>query len=91
MGDFIDKNLVSSLPAREAIEKLHQDSLDKIIDLFQNWENSEVIKVNPTGRLHRRGVLKDELKGFFFKPLKGVNPYFSGKAGKIRLERSKDI
>jgi hypothetical protein len=49
IGDFIDKNLITSLPDREAIESLHQESLDKIIDLFQKWEDSDVVKVSPSG------------------------------------------
>jgi len=49
IGNFIDKNMVTTLPPREAIETLHQDSLDKIIDLFQNWENSEVVRTHPGG------------------------------------------
>jgi len=49
IGDFIDRNLVTSLPDREAIEQLHQDSLDNIIDLFRNWKESEVVKVSPSG------------------------------------------
>jgi hypothetical protein len=55
IGDFIDRNLITTLPMRETIEKLHQDSLDKIIDLFQNWKKSEVVKVNPIGNIcHRK-------------------------------------
>ena len=66
IGDFIDRNLITTLPMRETIEKLHQDSLDKIIDLFQNWKNSEVIKVNPIGNICRRKHAKGELKTVFF-------------------------
>jgi hypothetical protein len=63
IGDFIDRNLVTSLPDREVIEGLHQDSLDKIIDLYQNWENSEVVSMNPsgssyTGKLARAFLVK---------------------------------
>jgi hypothetical protein len=75
IGDFIDRNLVTSLPVRETIEKLQQDSLDKIIDLFQNWENSEVVKVNPIGSVCRRKLFRNELKAFIFKSLKRDNPY----------------
>ncbi|MEC4677059.1 MAG: zinc dependent phospholipase C family protein [Nitrospirota bacterium] len=53
IGDFIDRNLVTSLPIRETIEALHQESSDKIIDLFQNWEASEVVKINPNGNIYR--------------------------------------
>jgi hypothetical protein len=47
IGDFIDKTLVTSLPDRGRIEALHEASLDRIIDLFQNGEKSAVIKANP--------------------------------------------
>lgn len=68
--DFIDNNIITSLPLREAIEKLHQESLERIIDLFRNWEKSEVIKINPSGRVHKKSVLSNEFKTFLFKPLK---------------------
>jgi len=53
IGDFIDRNLVTSIPARAKIEKLHEESLDKIIDLFQKWESSDVVKINPHGSVHK--------------------------------------
>ncbi len=62
IGNFIDRNLITSLPDREAIEQLHQASLDKIIDLFQNWKKSEVIKLNPGGVQEREGIIKTFLK-----------------------------
>jgi hypothetical protein len=68
IGDFIDNNLITTLPMRETIEKLHQDSLDQIMDLFQNWENSEVIKVNPRGAICRKRPLKGDLKAFLLEP-----------------------
>lgn len=49
IGNFIDRNLVTSMPCREVIEELHQESLDRIIDLLLNWEKSEVVKVSPSG------------------------------------------
>ena len=58
IGDFIDKNLITSLPDRETIENLHQESLDKIIDLFQNWKNSEVAKISPSGAMYRGKLVK---------------------------------
>ncbi|MBE0425613.1 MAG: zinc dependent phospholipase C family protein [Nitrospirae bacterium] len=54
INDFIDKNLITSLPLRETIEKLHEESIDKIVDLFQNWENSEVVKVHPAGNGYKK-------------------------------------
>src|SRR3990172_7569728 len=53
IGDFIDKRLITTIPAKEEIEKLHEESLDKIVDLFQNWESSDVVKINPSGRVHK--------------------------------------
>jgi hypothetical protein len=58
IGDFIDKNFVTSLPVRETIEKLQQESIDKIIDLFQKWENSDVVKLNPRGNVYRGRLIK---------------------------------
>jgi hypothetical protein len=58
ISDFIDKNLITSLPVRETIEKLHQESIDKIVDLFQNWEKSKVVKVNPSGNIYRGRLIK---------------------------------
>ncbi len=58
IGDFIDRNLVTSLPDREAIEQLQHDSLDRIIDLFQNWENADVVKESPSGAAYRGGFVR---------------------------------
>ena len=53
IGDFIDKRLITSMPVREEIEQLHEESLDKIIDLFQNWESSDVVKASPSGAVYK--------------------------------------
>lgn len=53
IGDFIDKRLITTIPAREEIEKLHEESLDKIVDLFQNWEASDVVKISPSGSVYK--------------------------------------
>jgi len=66
IGDFIDRNLITTLPMRETIEKLHQDSLDKIIDLFQNWKKSEVIKVDPIGNICRRKQVRGQFRAVVF-------------------------
>lgn len=58
IGDFIDRNLVTSLPDRESIELLQNDSLDRMIDLYQNWENADAVKENPGGAPCRRGLIK---------------------------------
>lgn len=49
IGDFIDKNLVTTLPDRGLIQGLHNESIEKIVDLYQNWENSGVVLMNPSG------------------------------------------
>jgi hypothetical protein len=74
IGDFIDRNLITTMPMRETIEKLHQDSLDQILDLLQNWKRSEVIKVNPIGN-NRKRHMRRELKALLIKPSKRSNPY----------------
>jgi hypothetical protein len=58
IGDFIDKRLVTSIPVRAKIEKLHEESLDKIVDLFQHWEASDVVKTNPSGDVPKRKLPK---------------------------------
>jgi hypothetical protein len=65
INDFIDKNLITSLHVRKTIEKLHEKSLDKIVDLFQNWENAEVVKESPTGNGHIR---KEYIPGNLYIP-----------------------
>lgn len=56
IGDFIDRRLLASIPVREKIKELHEESLDKIVDLFQNWESSDVVKVNPSGTAYKGKV-----------------------------------
>jgi hypothetical protein len=79
ISDFIDRNLITSLPMRDTIEKLQQESIDKIIDLFQNWENSEVVKLNPSGNI-RRGIFhKAEFIPFLYKPYKKAHRYLKDR------------
>jgi hypothetical protein len=56
IGDFIDKTLITSLPDRGKIEALHEESLDRIIDLLQNGERSAVTLASP-GVVSCRGRL----------------------------------
>ncbi len=70
IGDFIDRNLITSLPVRKTIEKLQQESTNKIIDLFQNWERSEVVKVNPNGNGYRESLIMRELRPFLLRQSK---------------------
>lgn len=58
IGNFIDRNLITSLPIREAIVDLHQESLDKMIDLLQNLEKSDVTNVNPRGVVYKGKRIK---------------------------------
>jgi hypothetical protein len=58
IGNFIDKNLFTSLPVRETIENLQQESLEKMIDLLKNLEDSDVVNVNPNGKVLRKKRIK---------------------------------
>lgn len=63
LGAFIDRNLIIS-PAskKENIQRLHEESLDRIIDVLQNGQKSEVLKKDPIG-VHRRGRIIKSLTG----------------------------
>ena len=87
IGDFIDRNLVTSLPVRKTIEKLHQESINKIIDLFQNWENSEVVKINPSGNVYRGRLFTRELKTLLFGHLKVADSHFGSKYRGFKTKR----
>jgi hypothetical protein len=67
INDFIDKNLITSLPMRGTIVKLQKESLDTIIDLFRNWEKSEVVKISPNGICHKGRFMKNEFVTFLKK------------------------
>lgn len=53
VGDFIDQRMLTSLPGRDSIEVLHQESLDKMIDLLENFENAAVRTASPSGSVQR--------------------------------------
>ena len=58
-SNFIDRNIiVSSAYKKENIKRLHEESLDRIIDLLQNGRGSEVLKKNPLGSPKRRKFLR---------------------------------
>jgi hypothetical protein len=85
IADFIDRNLITSMPMRESIEKLHQESLDKIIDLFQHLDKSEVVNIDPCGKKHGRRMISNEFKAFLFKPIKiDTGKYEKFKKRRIR-------
>lgn len=48
-GDFIDRNLMTSV-RKEDIRKLHQKSLERIIDVLCNGDRSHVLKKDPIAR-----------------------------------------
>jgi hypothetical protein len=48
-GDFIDRNLLIAVK-KEDIMKLHEESLDRIIDVLRNGDHSVVLKKNPIAR-----------------------------------------
>ncbi len=58
IGDFIDRRLITSLPDRGAIEQLHEESLDKMIDLLTNFESAEVLGISPSGSIQTGKVAK---------------------------------
>lgn len=67
IGDFIDKNLDTTLPERKTIEDLQRESICKIVDILQNGEGSEVVKANPNGNCYRQGFIMRELKPLLAK------------------------
>lgn len=69
IGDFIDRNLVTYMPDREKIEKLHRESLDRMVDLLQHWEQSVALKLNPSGLMHRKSIINGQFKSFLFRPI----------------------
>jgi hypothetical protein len=48
-GDFIDRNLLIPLK-KEDIMKLHEESLDRIVDVLCNGDRSAVLRENPIAR-----------------------------------------
>lgn len=48
VGELIQKNAIrSSIPTRRKIQKLHIESIDRIVDILRNGENSKVINESP--------------------------------------------
>ncbi len=58
VGNFIDRRLTTSLPDRGVIEALHQESLDKMLDLLQNMEKSGVVETSPSGPVSKGRLVK---------------------------------
>lgn len=77
-NDFIDRNINFNFPDRNIIKKYQTESLNNIIDLFQRWENSDVIKINPNGNNYKyisnnifiNNILIKEFKPLIIKNLK---------------------
>jgi hypothetical protein len=55
--EWITKNLLPR-KSKRMVEGLHEESLERIIDVLQNGERSEVLKKDPIGRIKRGRVLK---------------------------------
>jgi hypothetical protein len=49
LGDFIDRNLLNSV-TKDDIKKLHEESLERIIDVLRNGNRSSVLKKDPIAR-----------------------------------------
>jgi len=50
LSSFIDKNIIiPSVYKKENIKRLHEESLDRIVDLLQNGMESKVLNKNPLG------------------------------------------
>jgi hypothetical protein len=81
INDFVDKNINAALPDKLIIERYQNESLNKIIDLFQNWQESDVIKVNPNGSEYR--VFS---KSISYRELKSINILNYKKGWKRYLE-----
>ncbi|MBI4683796.1 MAG: zinc dependent phospholipase C family protein [Nitrospirae bacterium] len=59
VSNFIDRNIIiPSAYKKENIKRLHEESLDRIIDLLQNGRESDVLKKNPLGSPRRKRFLK---------------------------------
>jgi len=87
ISDFIDRNLVTYVPDREKIERLHHESLDRIVDLFQHWEKSAALKLNPCGHMHRKKFMNGEFKSFLFRPIHMTPVEFLRKTRKRFTDR----
>lgn len=54
VGEIIQKNaLRSAIPSRKKIEKLHDESIDRMIDILRNGEDSKVINESPMVRFRK--------------------------------------
>jgi hypothetical protein len=53
VGDFIDRRMPTSIPDRDSIELLHQESLDNMIDILENLDGSKVVSASPSGIVHK--------------------------------------
>lgn len=56
LGNLIGGNL-TALPERHDIERLHEESLDRISDVLQHGVRSEVLKKDPIGNVKRGRLL----------------------------------
>jgi hypothetical protein len=91
LSDFIDRNLITSLPDRKEIEELQQESLQRIVDLFQSWDKSFVTKENPNGITQQGRLIKKELVTYLLEtyrmrtqPLHGTKDIHTRKRRKTK-------
>jgi hypothetical protein len=55
-GNLKDRGMIS-LEQRSLIERLHEESLDRILDVLRNGTSSDVLKEDPFGHIRRRRAL----------------------------------
>lgn len=92
LSDFIDRNLITSLPGRKEIEDLQQESLQRIIDLFQYWDKSFVTNENPNGITYQGRLIKKELVTYLLEtyrirtqPMQGIKRIRSRRRRKTKV------
>ena len=58
-SNLIDRNIIVP-PAykKDNIKRLHEESMDRMVDLLQNGRDSEVLKRDPLGHKHKRRLNK---------------------------------
>jgi hypothetical protein len=61
--------------------------MDRILDLFQHWESSAALKLNPSGHMHRTRQINGQFKSFLFRPLRIKPAHLLGKTTKDFRDR----
>ncbi len=60
INDFIDKNLITSMPVRKPLKIFMKNLLIKLLTFFTIWERSKVVQEKPTGNGYRKKDYKLE-------------------------------